>query len=74
MSRWLQRARQRALSPGFRQFIVVRNSDDSEIFQMARIFATGQGLAGSPEPPVLPSLDEPLRLLGAKDPAFELVV
>jgi hypothetical protein len=73
MSKWLQRARQPALSPELKRFIVVGSADASEIFQMARVFTTGQGLAGSPEPQVVPSLDEALRLLGVADPVFEPV-
>jgi hypothetical protein len=35
-----------------------RNADASQVFRMVRIFATGQALAGSPEPQVVPSPEE----------------
>ena len=72
-SRWIQRSRQPALSPGFKRFIVVGNAEGSELFQMARTFTTGQGLAGSPEPEIVSTLDEALQRLGVMNPEFELI-
>jgi hypothetical protein len=73
MSKWLRRSRQPAISPEFKRFLVVRDADGSELFQMARVFTTQQRMAGSSEPQVVSSLDDALLLLGATDAIFEPV-
>src|ERR1700751_838130 len=40
ISKWIQRARQPALSPDFKRFIVIHGSDRDELFQTAPIFTT----------------------------------
>ena len=64
----MQRGSQPAISPAHKRIIV---AGDPELFRLARSFATQQGLAGSPEPIVVSSMEEALAVLAAKEPNFE---
>jgi hypothetical protein len=68
MSRLLQRGRQPAISPAYKRIFVVQ---DPELVQLARTFTIEQGLAGSPEPIVVDSMEGALALLAAEDAIFE---
>jgi hypothetical protein len=68
LSRLLQRGRQPAISPAYKRVIVAR---DPELFQLARSFTIQQGLAGSPVPIVVSSMEEALKALAAEDAVFE---
>jgi hypothetical protein len=68
ISRLLQRGRQPAISPTCKRIIVAK---DPELFQLARSFTIQQGLAGSPEPIVVSSMEEALKALGAESAEFE---
>ncbi len=68
ISRLLQRGRQPAISPTCKRIIV---ATDPELFQLARSFTIQQGLAGSPEPIVVSSMEEALKALGAESVEFE---
>ena len=68
MSRVIQRGHQRAISPDHKRIIVAK---DPELFQLARSFTIQQGLAGSPEPVVVSSMEEALKALAAENPEFE---
>jgi hypothetical protein len=68
LSKIIQRGRQPAISPIHRRIIVV---SDPELFQLARSFTVQQGLAGSPEPIVVSSMEEALKSLAVESPQFE---
>src|SRR5437879_4234896 len=68
MSRLVQRGHQQAISPDHKRIFVVK---DPELFQLARSFTIQQGLAGSPLPIVVSSMDEALKELAAENPEFE---
>ncbi len=68
LSRLIRRGRQPAVSPAYKRIIVAK---DPELFQLARTFTIQQGLAGSPEPVVLSSMEEALAFLSAENAEFE---
>jgi hypothetical protein len=68
LRRLLQRGRQPAISPAYKRVIVAR---EPELFQLARSFSIQQGLAGSPEPIVVSSMEEALKSLAVESATFE---
>jgi hypothetical protein len=68
LNRLLQRARQPAVNSVHKRVIV---ASDPELFQLARKFTIQQGLAGSPEPLVVSSMEEALKSLAVESAAFE---
>lgn len=71
LSKLVQRGRQPAISPTYKRIIV---ANSTELFQLARTFTTEQGSAGSPEPLIVASMDDALRLLAVVNPSFEPII
>ena len=68
LSKLVQRGRQPAISPTCKRIFVAKGP---ELFDFARAFTIQQGLAGTPEPIVVETMEEALALLAADEPNFE---